>query len=105
MYYSYGSKLLVYYGWGSNDKYTVEETIRKDIANTMWRGLDSNEVGVPAWGVSIDEQISSMTINSRKVDDVIQIDEIDGKKYYFWITTNIGEIETIEDVKGATIQL
>ncbi|MBD5541355.1 MAG: hypothetical protein HDR00_09245 [Lachnospiraceae bacterium] len=105
LYYSYGSKLLMYYGAGSSDGYTVEETIRKDIANTMWRGVESNEVGAPAWGVSIDEQISSMTINSMKVDDVIQIDEKDGKKYYFWITTNTGEIETIEDVKGAVIQL
>lgn len=105
LYYSYGSKLLMYYGAGSSDGSTVEETIRKDIANTMWRGVESNEVGAPAWGVSIDEQISSMTINSMKVDDVIQIDEKDGKKYYFWITTNTGEIETIEDVKGAVIQL
>ena len=105
LYYSYGSKLLMYYGAGSSDGSTVEETIRKDIANTMWRGVESNEVGAPAWGVSLDEQISSMTINSMKVDDVIQIDEKDGKKYYFWITTNTGEIETIEDVKGAVIQL
>lgn len=105
LYYSYGSKLLMYYGVGSSDRYTAEETIRKDIANTMWRGFESKEVGVPAWGVSSDEQIFSMTINGRKVYDVIQIDEKDGKKYYFWITTNTGEIETIEDVKEATIQL
>lgn len=105
LYYSYGSKLLMYYGVGSSDKYTAEETIRKDIANTMWRGFESKEVGVPAWGVSTDEMIFSMTINERKVDDVIQIDEKDGKKYYFWITTNIGEIETMEDVKEAAISL
>ncbi|MDE6023995.1 MAG: hypothetical protein K2G45_00930 [Lachnospiraceae bacterium] len=105
LYYSYGSKLLMYYGVGSSDRYTAEETIRKDIANTMWRGFESKEVGVPAWGVSTDEKIFSMTINARKVDDVIQIDEKDGKKYYFWITTNTGEIETMEDVKKVTIQL
>ncbi|MDE6750633.1 MAG: hypothetical protein K2K21_16465 [Lachnospiraceae bacterium] len=45
-----------------------------------------------------------MSVNSEKVDEVMQIDEIDGKKYYFWIMTNVEEIETIDDVKEAKIE-
>lgn len=46
-----------------------------------------------------------MTINSEKVDEVILIDEKDGKKYYFWIASKVGEIKTIEDVKEAEIKI
>ena len=105
LYYCSGNKALLYGGIASDDKYTTEETIRKDIANTMWRGVGYNEVGVPAWGVSTDDQIFSMTINAKKVDDVILIDEKDGKKYYFWITSNVEEIKTIDDVKAAKIEI
>lgn len=103
-YYCSGSNVLLYDGIGSSDRYTTEETIRKDIANTMWRGV-VKKPGAPAWGVSTDENIFSMTINSENVDDVILIDEIDGKKYYFWIMTNVGEIETINDVKEVEIHM
>jgi len=105
LYYSSGSKVLLYDGIGSSDGYTVEETIRKDVANTMWRGIGNNELEVPAWGVCSDERIFSMTINSEKVDDVIQIDEKDGKKYYFWIVSNIEEIKTIDDVEDIVIEI
>ena len=105
LYYCSGSKGLSYNGVGSSDSYTAEETIRKDIANTMWRGVGSDEVGAPAWGVSTDENIFSMTINSENVNDVIQISETDGKKYYFWITMNVEGIETIDDVKAAKIEM
>lgn len=57
----------------------------------------------PAWGVSTDDQIFFMTINSEKVDKVILFNEKDGKKYYFWIASKVGEIKTIEDVKEAEI--
>ncbi|MCM1251343.1 MAG: hypothetical protein NC321_00835 [Clostridium sp.] len=105
LYYSSGSKALLYGGVFSSDNYTTEETIRKDIANTMWRGVGFDEVGVPAWGVSTDENIFSMTINSENVDDVIFIDEKGGKKYYFWIITNVEEIKTVDDVKVADIEM
>ena len=104
LYYSSGCNGLVYNGFSSGN-YTSEETIRADIANTMWRGVGSDEVGAPAWGVSTDENIFSMTINSENVDDVILINEIDGKKYYFWISTNVDGLETLDDVKAAEIEI
>ena len=90
-----------------DDKCTAEDTIRADIVHTMSHGSNWGEIELeaPAWGVSTDENISSMTINSEKVDDVILIDEKDGKKYYFWITTNVDGIETIDDVKEAEIEI
>ena len=103
MFYSIGNKCI--YALYDNI-YTEEETIRHDIVFTMWRegGWDEMKLGVPAWGISTDERISSMTINEENVDDVILINEIDGKKYYFWIMTNVEEIENIDDVKAANIE-
>lgn len=100
LYYYLGSKTLIYTGMGSSDGYTLDETIRKDIANTMWRGVGYEEVGAPTWGVSDNEQIFAMTINSEKMDNVVQIDEKSGKTYYFWIISNIGEIKTIDDKRA-----
>ncbi|MCM1267676.1 MAG: hypothetical protein NC302_07195 [Bacteroidales bacterium] len=104
LYHYCGNKSLVYDGALNNDAHTTEETIRSDIANTMFRGFDRNATA-PAWGVSTDEQISSMTINAKKIDDAIWINEKNGKKYYFWIATNVDEIETMDDVKTAEIKM
>lgn len=102
----------LYYGLGStctyvyDDKYTAEETVREDMVYSMGIQRGSyDKLIAPAWGVSTDDQIFSMTINSEKVDEVILIDEKDGKKYYFWIASKVGEIKTIEDVKEAEIKM
>lgn len=47
--------------------------------------------------------ISSMTINAEPVDDVILINDIDGKKYYFWIIMNVEELKTNMNVKTAEV--
>ncbi|MCM1263953.1 MAG: hypothetical protein NC313_14675 [Butyrivibrio sp.] len=104
LFYSSGNKKLMYDGMVSYEGYTVDETIRKDIANTMWRGV-TGKAASPAWGVSDDERIFSMTVNSKQIDDTILIDEIDGKKYYFWLITDVDEIKTIDDVKAAEIEM
>lgn len=103
LYYYYGGNALLYDVMVNSGSYTTEETIRKDIANTMWRGVGLKDVGAPAWGVSADEQIFSMTIDTKKPDDIILVNEKDGKKYYFWIMTDVGTIKTIDDVKAAQI--
>ena len=105
LYYYSGSKVLTYVGVGSNDSYTITETVRKDIANTMWRGVGSEKGKAPAWGVSDDEQIFSVTINDKEVDNIIPIDKNNGKNYYFWIMLNADGIETIDDVKEIKIEV
>lgn len=105
LYYYIGSMYVLYNSVVCSDNCTTEETIKKDIAYTMWRGGIRIMEGAPAWGVSTDEDIFSMTINSENVDNVIPVNEIDGKKFYFWIVTNTGEIETIEDVLEAEINM
>lgn len=101
MYYDLGSTCTyVLY----DDRYTAEETIREDMVHSMGTGRGSyDRLTAPAWGISTEERIFSMTINEEKVDEVILIDEEDGKKYYFWVVSNIGEIKTVEDVKAAKI--
>ena len=105
LYYYSGSKVLTYVGVGSNDSYTITETVRKDIANTMWRGVGSEKGKAPAWGVSDDEQIFSVTINDKEVDNIIPIDKNNGKNYYFWIMLNADGIGTIDDVKEIKIEV
>ena len=102
LYYCLGEMDVQYF---CSDDHTAEETIRTDIAYTIWRrGIRILE-GAPAWGVSTDENIFSMTINSENVDDVILINEIGGKKYYFWITTKVDDIESIDEVIAAEIEI
>lgn len=105
LYYYSGSKVLTYVGVGSSDSYTITETMKKDIANTMWRGVGSEKGEAPAWGVSDDEQIFSVTINDKEVDNIIPIDKNNGKNYYFWIMLNADGIGTIDDVKEIKIEV
>lgn len=105
LYYYSGSKVLTYVGVGSSDSYTITETMKKDIANTMWRRIDSEKGEAPAWGVSNDEQIFSITLNDKEVDNIIQIDNNNEKNYYFWIMLNADGIETIDDVKEIKIEM
>lgn len=101
----------LYYGLGyksayvlPGDEYTAEETIKEDIVHTMTRG-DYDELAAPAWGIAAEEQIFSMTINGKKADNMILINENAGKKYYFWILSDLGEIKTVDDVKAAKIEM
>jgi len=101
----------LYYCFGSigacvlyDERYTAEETVREDILHTMARG-EYDKLTAPAWGISADERIFSMTINGKKADDVVPIYEKDGNQYYFWIITNVEEIKTMDDVKAAKIEL
>lgn len=104
--YYYLGELYILYDWiGYDGRYPEEATIKTDIVHTMRRDGVKRLKGAPAWGVSADEQIASMMINGEPVDDVIQINELDGKKYYFWITTHIEGIETINDVIAAEIEM
>lgn len=101
LYYSFGSiGAYVLY----DERYTVEETVREDMLHTMARG-EYDKLIAPAWGISADERIFSMTINGKKADDVVPIYEKDGNQYYFWIITNVEEIKTMDDVKAAKIEL
>lgn len=104
--YYYLGELYILYDWiGYDGRYSEEATIKTDIVHTMRRDGVKRLEGAPAWGVSADEQIAFMTINAEPVDDVILINEKDGKKYYFWIITNVGEIKNFDDVKAAEIEM
>lgn len=104
--YYYLGELYILYDWiGYDGRYSEEATIKTDIVHTMRRDGVKRLEGAPAWGVSADEQIAFMTINAEPVDDVILINKKDGKKYYFWIITNVDEIKTLDDVKATEIEM
>lgn len=101
-----GSTGLDYSGFSSSHEYGIEDTIRADIANTliMGSGTDNNELTGPVFGVTNIETIDTVRINSRKVDYVKKINEIDGNSYYFWLIKDIGEINEIEEIKTISIK-
>ncbi|MDE5867218.1 MAG: hypothetical protein K2H31_11575, partial [Lachnospiraceae bacterium] len=68
LYYCRGGNCLLYDGLGKN--YATEDTIRRDIVYNTLRGNGWDKIEAPAWGVSDDELIFSMSVNSEKVDDV-----------------------------------
>lgn len=104
--YYYLGELYILYDWiGYAGRYTDEETIKADIVYTMRRDGVKRLEGAPAWGVSADEQIASMMINGEHVDEVILVNEVDKKKYYFWLIMNVEELETLIDVKSAEIEM
>lgn len=104
--YYYLGELYILYDWiGYDGRYSEEATIKTDIVHTMRRDGVKRLEGAPAWGVSADEQFASMVINGKPVDEVILVNEIDGKKYYFWLIMNVEELETIIDVKAAEIEM
>ena len=66
LYYYSGSKVLTYVGIGSSDSYTTTETVRKDIANTMWRGVGSEKGEAPAWGYPMMNRFFQLRLTTRK---------------------------------------
>lgn len=104
--YYYLGELYILYDWiGYDDRYPEEATIKTDIVHTMRRDGVKRLEGAPAWGVSADEQIASMMINGEPVDEVILVNEVNEKKYYFWLIMNVEELETLVDVKTAEIDM
>lgn len=66
LYYYSGSKVLTYVGVGSNDSYTITETVRKDIANTMWRGVGSEKGKRRHGGYPMMSRFFQLRLTTRK---------------------------------------
>lgn len=102
-YYASGNTVLIYYGLSDEADYSDEETIRKDIANSILN--ERMNVSGPVWGVTANKNAADMQINSVGVDYVEKISDEEGNIYYFWlIEEDFDEVKTVEDIKAITIE-
>lgn len=89
-----------------SSEYDWETTVRADISNSTKKGYNRyvkpREIyGVlPAWGVSDDERVKTMTIDGQSADKVIEFTAND-KTYYFWF---IEDLKTQNDATNMDIK-
>lgn len=102
-YYYEGSTVLTYDSTVTTSEYSDIETIRADVAHSIFYGMKEEDVIYPAWGVSEYNKIENVSINDVQIDFVEKLIDSNEKEYYFWIITNIGKIENIEDIEKIII--
>lgn len=104
-YYLFGNTSLMY---GENDftssGHSDEDTIRADIAISIFGRIKDKGIIYPAWGVSENSEIANAYINGVQVDHVEEITIGDGKTYYFWVIKDIGEIEDINEIENIAVE-
>ena len=73
-------------------KYTWKETFLDDLFiswDAVYRGAVEKKYKVlPAWGVTDYSDISNVTVDDQKIDEVHELD-VDGKTYYLWIINDL----------------
>ena len=52
---------------------------------------------LPAWGVTDYSDISNVTVDDQKIDEVHEID-VDGETYYLWIIYDLQTQNKVSDV-------
>lgn len=102
-YFYSGSTVLTYDSTISTSEYSDIETIRADVAHSIFFGMKEENIIYPVWGVSEYSEIENVSINNVKIDYAEKLMDSNEREYYFWIITNIGKIENAEDIEKITI--
>lgn len=102
-YFYSGSTVLAYDSTISTLEHSDIETIRADVAHSIFSGMKEENIIYPVWGVSEYSKIENVSINNVKIDFVEKLMDGNGSEYYFWIIVNIGKIENVEDIKKIKI--
>ena len=102
-YFYSGSTVLAYDSTISTSEYSDIETIRADVAHSIFSGMKEENIIYPVWGVSEYSKIENVSINNVKIDFVEKLMDSNGSEYYFWIIMNIGKIESVEDIEKIKI--
>lgn len=104
-YYYYGSTTLAFDETSfTASKYSAAETIKADIAQSLFGRIKVKGIVYPVWGVTENIGIINASINGNQADYVREITGSDGQTYYFWLIKNIGEIENVEDIESIPIE-
>ncbi len=100
-YYQVGESNVIYYGFFEHH-YSDMETIRSDISICI-NGNPFATDAVPVWGITENENVDLMKINSVGVDFVKEISDTNGGKYYFWLIQDGSSLKH-EDVGDLVIE-
>ena len=66
--------------------------------DAVYRGAVEKKYKVlPAWGVTDYSDISNVTVDDQKIDEVHEID-VDGETYYLWIIYDLQTQNKVSDV-------
>ena len=88
----------------AEDSYTWEETFVSDLSQSMLHtfkaGVEKKYKAIPAWGVTDYSDISNVTVDDQKIDEVHKLD-VDGKTYYLWI---INDLKTQNEASEVRIE-
>lgn len=94
-YYHVSSSVIVYRNlYLQKQGHSDKETIRADIEHSKTNIFTIT--AAPVWGVTENENVENMYINSVGVDYVKEIYDADGEKYYFWLIADGSFKENIE---------
>lgn len=102
-YFYSGSTVLTYDSTISTSEYSDIETIRADVAHSIFSGMKEENIIYPVWGVSEYSEMENVSINNVKIDFVEKLIDSNESEYYFWIIMNIGKIENAEDIEKIQI--
>ena len=70
------------------------------MLHTFKAGVEKKYKAIPAWGVTDYSDISNVTVDDQKIDEVHKLD-VDGKTYYLWI---INDLKTQNEASEVRIE-
>ena len=102
--YNYSGERKLVINFHDDKKYTWKETFLADLfmsRDAVYRGAVEKKYKVlPAWGVTDYSDISNVTVDDQKIDEVHKLD-VDGKTYYLWI---INDLKTQNEASEVRIE-
>ena len=102
--YNYSGERKLVINFHDDKKYTWKETFLADLfmsRDAVYRGAVEKKYKVlPAWGVTDYSDISNVTVDDQKIDEVHELD-VDGKTYYLWI---INDLKTQNEASEVRIE-
>ena len=78
-------------------EYSWKDTFLADLSQSRLSGLEKQYGVLPAWGVTDYSDISNVTVDDQKIDEVHEID-VDGETYYLWIIYDLQTQNKVSDV-------
>ena len=75
-------------GLNKEKEYSWKDTFLADLSQSRLSGLEKQYGVLPAWGVTDYSDISNVTVDDQKIDEVHKLD-VDGKTYYLWIINDL----------------
>ena len=101
-YYQMGITHSIYHGFVEKTC-SDGDTIKADIAHSVFLERFAFD-NVPIWGISQNERVKGMKINSADVDYVEQIYDTDGGIYYFWLIEDGNIVQDLKDLENIMIE-